>query len=357
METPIKLKGDSQLNALIGYGQSGLVNLGNTCFLNTALQCLSSVKFFMGYFLSDQYLEDINMKKKEHEFVEQYAELMKVFWQENCDIKPTGLKDVMGKFYDPYAGFRQNDSAECYAKIVELLHEGMCYNVEITPIIKTAEPTQLDKIKLEAIAEWKRRYSNNYSIPLKLFHGQYWSRSKCMECGNISSSYDPFGIINLPITKSTNTLEDCINEYVLSETMDGGNQIVCETCDKKCIGKRKSTVWKMPPVLTICFNRYDDFGRKIAKHIEYPINKVSFSTLAERQEDKRAIYDLVAVANHSGGLQGGHYWSYGKGADGKWYCYNDESVDEMDKISDVVSNTAYYIVYVKRGISSEIVIS
>jgi len=44
----------------------------------------------------------------------------------------------------------------------------MCYNVEITPIIKTAEPTQLDKIKLEAIAEWKRRYSNNYSIPLKL---------------------------------------------------------------------------------------------------------------------------------------------------------------------------------------------
>lgn len=352
----IDLQSDKQLKALCELGQTGLINLGNTCFFNTALQCINSVKYFVGYFLSNQYHEDINLQKKETEFVECYSNFLKAFWSENCQVKPVKLKEVMGKFYDPYSGFRQNDSAECYCKILELLHEGLSYKVEIIPVDNGKPKTLMDRVNLMAIETWKTRYKDDFSIPLKMFYGQYWSRVKCMECKNISHNFDPFGVINLPVSDETNTLEDCINTYILSENMEGANQINCEKCNKKCNGKKKSSIWKLPPVLTIAFNRFDDYGRKINKHIEFPITKVNFGDLVEKLSDRRAVYDLVSIANHSGGLNGGHYWSYGKGTNGKWYEYNDSEVSEIG--SDIlVSSTAYYLVYVRRKISSEIVIS
>ena len=41
-------------------GACGLVNLGNTCFLNTALQCLSHTPLFRAYLLSNRFLLDVN---------------------------------------------------------------------------------------------------------------------------------------------------------------------------------------------------------------------------------------------------------------------------------------------------------
>ena len=42
-------------------GVVGLQNLGNTCFMNSMLQCLSNTQPLTEYFLSDQYLEELNV--------------------------------------------------------------------------------------------------------------------------------------------------------------------------------------------------------------------------------------------------------------------------------------------------------
>ena len=65
----------------------------------------------------------------------------------------------------------------------------------------------------------------------------------------------------------------------------------------------------------------------------------------------------MAVANHSGGLSGGHYWAYTKSTNGRWYNCNDEDNSEITNEGTIVSNSAYVLVYKKRNALAKIVLS
>ena len=57
---------------------------------------------------------------------------------------------------------------------------------------------------------------------------------------------------------------------------------------------------------------------------------------------------VFAVANHVGGLHGGHYFAYGKNfIDGGWYEFNDSNVSSIEE-KKVVSDNAYVLFYNKR---------
>ena len=351
----VDLINDSQLKCLYGLGISGLLNIGNTCFMNTALRCLMSVKVFVSYFLSNQYTEDINNDKVEHEFIENFANLTKKIWEENAIIRPINFKNGISKFYLPYASAHQHDAAEAFIKIIELLHEGLSYKAEIRPIETGAPLSDQDKINLLAIDAWKRAFENNYSIPLKLFHGQNICKVKCNSCKNVSIRFDTFCTINLPITDSTNTLYDCINQYVLSQDMD--DKLTCEHCKTKCNVSIRNSIWKMPPVLTFCFNRFGSSQSVTHKLIDFPVTKANFSNLAEKNSDKRVIYDLVSIANYRGNMDFGHYWAFSKCSDGSWKEFDDEKITDITDLSNLATEHSYFLVYVKRGITNEIVIS
>ena len=242
-------------------------------------------------------------------------------------------------------------------KIIELLHEGCSYAVSIEIASKKGQPLT-ETIKMEQLSMecTKMHFEKNYSIPVKLFYGQFQNRVICVECKKISMYYEPFSMINLPICEKTNTLFDCIDAYTSFEIMDGVNKYSCGNCKKETIGKKKIMVWKLPNILVFSFNRFAG-SRKIEKYIDFPINKVIFNNLVQNENAKNVVYDLVAVANHSGGLSGGHYWAYTKGTNGKWFDCNDESCSEITNEGTIVSNSAYFLVYKKRSISAEIVLS
>lgn len=352
----VDIKKDKNLVTLNNLGQTGLVNLGNTCFINTAIQCFSSIKHFVAYFLSDQYLQDIN-KSKESDFVKCFSDILKLMWSENCIVRPVKFKKKLSEFYEEYSGTDEDDSSECFLKIITLLHEGLNYKVNIISLNSDDPKTYMEKVNKEAFQSWKNYFENSYSIPVKLFYGQFWERRKCISCGIIKSTFSPFGgMIYLPVKKNTNTLSDCIKEYTTSEDRIGDNQIYCEKCKKNTDAKSKISVWRLPSVLTLAFQRFDNH-RKLTNYINFSVNKVNFFELTEREKHKNVFYDLVAIANHRGSIIGGHYWAFCRGTNGKWYEYNDDSVTEIPDTSSLVTNKAYYLVYVRRDIKSDIVIS
>ena len=59
------------------------------------------------------------------------------------------------------------------------------------------------------------------------------------------------------------------------------------------------------------------------------------------------MYDLFAVTNHFGSLNGGHYTAFGKNINDNWYNFNDSSVSNASA-SNIVSEAAYLLFYRRR---------
>ncbi|KAL9545381.1 hypothetical protein MBANPS3_007173 [Mucor bainieri] len=173
-------------------GLHGLQNLGNTCYMNSALQCLSNTPQLTRYFLSEQYRRDINRSNPlglDGDLAEAYAKLIKDIWtpstsystRRSGSISPENFKSTFERFSPHFIGYLQQDSQELLAFLLDGLHEDLNRVLE-KPYIEI--PDFDDHIKNEEIADkfWSYHKSRNDSIIVDLFQGQYKSRLVCGEC-------------------------------------------------------------------------------------------------------------------------------------------------------------------------------
>lgn len=191
-------------------GVTGLQNLGNTCFMNSAIQCLSNTSELTQYFFSNEFLKDLNKNNPLGTggyLISAYSELIKELWMgTEAYVSPWDLKKVIGKFAPQFSGYSQQDSQELLSYMLDGLHEDLNRIIK-KPFVEDIEFKNQKDEELSA-ESWSNYLKRNQSMIIDLFAGQYKSRLDCPDCNKISITFDPFLSISLPvphiITSTTN---------------------------------------------------------------------------------------------------------------------------------------------------------
>jgi ubiquitin carboxyl-terminal hydrolase 4/11/15 len=189
-------------------GNTGLSNLGNTCYMNSALQCVRSVEELTYYFLNDVYKKDLNPSNPlahNGDVAKAYAQLLRTMFDENgqSSFAPRQLKHTIGRYGPAFSGYGQQDSQEFLLFLLDGLQEDL-NRIQKKPYIEKPDSTDEmvhDKEALHEFADkcWDIYKARNDSVITDLFAGMYKSTLVCPTCEKVSIIFDPFNNLTLQL--------------------------------------------------------------------------------------------------------------------------------------------------------------
>jgi ubiquitin carboxyl-terminal hydrolase 8 len=331
-------------------GLSGLANLGNTCFINSCLQILSHT-YELNSFLDNETYKKKLKNKYDSALLIEWDNLRKILWNENCIVSPGKFINIIQKVaklkkLDIFTGYSQNDVSEFLLFLIDSFHTSLSREIFIT--ISGEPETETDKLALKCFEMVKKIYSKDYSEIWNLFYAVSVSQITRLDNGKVLSiNPEPFFMIDLPIPSNNKSpsLIDCFNLYVDGEIIE--NYIDEETKEKVNI-RKKILFWSFPNILVIDLKRFNDRFQKNQIYVLFPLDDLDLSEYIVGYKKEKFKYELYGVCNHSGGVMGGHYTSYVKNANGKWYHFNDTSVTEVAINESIITPKAYVLFYRKK---------
>lgn len=183
-------------------GAVGLSNVGNTCYMNSALQCMLHNPFLKDMLMDQNILNEVNLKNPlgtKGELLKETKDLYMFYWKTgSSSISPWGFKSVMCKYLPTFEGFAQHDSQEFLSQMLDTLHEDT-NRILTKPYTTPLEGKAKDENSEIARKCWVNFLKRNYSKIIENFYGQFRSLVQCEKCKNDSLSFDPFQIVSLSI--------------------------------------------------------------------------------------------------------------------------------------------------------------
>ena len=334
-------------NSYHGKGLTGLANLGNTCFINATMQCISHTYTLNDFLNRGNFKNKLN-KKVDSLLLVEWDKLRQLMWSENCIIKPAGFLSAIHKVAqvkdrDIFTGYAQNDLPEFLNFILECFHESI--KREVIMNIKGNAENGVDELAKKCYKMMKTMYSKEYSEFLNIFYGIHISKVESLESDYNSISPEPFFMLDLPIADEK-TLEKCFEKYAKPEILDGDNKILNEKTNKREKAKKSIKFWNLPNILVVTLKRFTNNLRKDQSYVDFPLENLNLSEYVEGYNSKSFVYDLYGICNHSGGTEGGHYTAFVKNANDNWYLFNDTSVSRVSK-DNIKTKNAYCFFYRK----------
>ncbi|XP_066597159.1 ubiquitin carboxyl-terminal hydrolase 4-like isoform X5 [Prorops nasuta] len=342
-------------------GLNGLRNIGNTCFMNSVIQCLSNTRPLLEYLLNDQYTADINVTTSSMKgaLIKAFGEVIHELWEAGSDhvVNTIALKSQIQRFTPRFMGYNQQDAQEFLRYLLEGLHEDVNrVTVKPQPILTDIPDTYTDSQK--ASESWKRYLRNEDSMIVDVFVGQLRSSLRCTSCDHVSVTLDPFWDLSLPIpSRSGNVkLSQCLEHFTREEVLDGDEKPTCSKCQLRRKCTKSFSIQKFPKILVIHLKRFSPMERfrgKLNVLVDFPLTGLDLSAFAAPRVPG-CTYNLYGVANHSGTTYSGHYTAYCKHPfSGDWHEYNDSRVSIVPGRS-VVSSEAYVLFYEQQPHSSHL---
>ncbi|XP_033630148.1 ubiquitin carboxyl-terminal hydrolase 31-like [Asterias rubens] len=176
------------------------------------------------------------------------------------------------------------------------------------------------------------------------------------------------------------SLSDCMDLYTQEERLGSDNAWHCPFCKKLQQGSKRLSLWSLPDVLVIHLKRFKQMNTtrtKLDTLVDFPIQGLNMAQyIVRRQQNAHAaslnaltgwspwrhihrrrahhvtehVYDLYAVCNHIGSMQGGHYTAFCRNpADNQWYNFDDAKVMPVTEEA-IITKGAYILFYHRRNL-------
>jgi len=246
---------------------NGLQNIGNTCYLNSAIQLFLNCDNTINRILSiDSKNENYNIIK---DFIIQYKN------NHNIVLNPKSIKKIIGKINREFYGFNQNDSSEFLIILLNFLNN----------------------ITNDALYD-NFGFDTNINIKCKL-----------KQCLNVNEHIEKELLLFLDVSED---LDTSYRKYKNIEKLDQDNMYSCDKCNRKTIARKKVEIKKWKNDVIIVFKRFNSNFKKINRNINIPLKW-------------RHNLNLKGFIIHMGSFSSGHYVYIGK-KNNNWYLFNDSSV-------------------------------
>ncbi|XP_075464016.1 ubiquitin carboxyl-terminal hydrolase 21 isoform X1 [Ascaphus truei] len=362
---------------VLGSGRVGLRNLGNTCFMNAVLQCLSSTKPLRDYILRQEHRhEQPGTFRSQHELTEAFAVVIASLWSPDASdaVNPARFKVVFQKYVPSFTGYSQQDAQEFLKFFMDRIHVEINRKCRKTPSIlsdtkRTMALEPQDSLRAVHVSHlssstchlsvsdegranqmWKRYLEREDSKIVDLFVGQLKSCLKCQSCGYRSPTFEVFCDLSLPIPKKGFTggkvsLLDCFSLFTKEEELNSENAPICDRCRQRTKSTKKLTIQRFPRILVLHLNRFSTTRFSIKKcsvFVDFPLQRLNLKEFASEKAGS-PVYNLYALCNHSGSVHYGHYTAYCKDQSG-WQAYNDSRVSPISE-SQIPSSEGYVLFY------------
>lgn len=272
----------------------GLINCGNTCYLNAGLQMFIQNNDFINLILKN----DANNSILEilSKFLNEYISSKKK------SICPITVKELVEQKNSIFVGNQQNDAGEFIIFFLDIIND-----------------------------ELKKKNIDNELFEI---HTKIKIKCKLKKCLNISTQIEKINFLLLDINDNFTTLDDCYIDYNKRIKFENDELYFCDKCNAKRIASKRIEIIHFPKHLIIYLKRFIYDGTRCFKN-----NKSIDIPLCWKN------YNLQGIIFHSGSLYSGHYIYIGKN-NNKWYMFNDNDVSEIDisRLNDY-KNFGYILYY------------
>lgn len=367
----------------------GLKNLGNTCYMNSCIQCLKHC-FPFAYYILKEYMPNPSS------IGYQFQKLMKDLFSEKSSTDASDFKDKIGNQYSIYQSKKQYDSCHFFLHLLKTLNDEILSSnsniiIESQSNSESESPSKSPSESSESPSEnesdnndlqsrsknkcnrkEKNQGNNIFNIneerqKINKKKSEFFSKNNtkfnrlfvgflineieyCCNHNKIHQSVCSYNYINLDIIDYNNgqrldDLKRCLEYYTKDFYMTGNNRIYCSKCKSSVKGISRIKIVDLPEILVINLRRV--VGNNYYSHyVDYPVNLDLSKYIKGDKLDYSTLYTLKGIIQHYGNDDGGHKIAICNNfSNNNWFYYSDDSEPRLIDETKIFSYTSHLFFY------------